>query len=150
MPNEHVGACAWLATRLGGDATLSSLVSGPFLDLVPQTDPQTKAPPTFPALIYSLHVPRDRRGVGGRRILSELTYAVKVCGQGNGLLALQSAADRADALLQDAGVQSVSIGGQSYTIAGCYRESPLGYAELSEGVRWVYLGGLYRIVIHPA
>jgi hypothetical protein len=149
--NELVGAAAWLYARLSGDATLQAEVGQRiYADFAPDTDPATGDPPAYPLVVFhEQSTAPDTLGAGAARVLTQPLYCVKVIGEGVGYPALQAAADRIDALLSPVSGQSVTIGGQTYTV-GSYRERPLAHAAPENGIRYSYLGGLYRLVIHPA
>jgi hypothetical protein len=147
--NELIGAQAWLDSVLKGDATLRGYLARRWwADAAPETDPATLAPPAYPLGIYTLVSTVDRRRLS-QRVLTEAVYRVVVIGEGGGIAALQAAASRVDALLNDKSAQAITIGGESFTV-GCYREAPYYRPCWENGVRFEHVGGLYRVIIHPA
>jgi hypothetical protein len=148
MANEVMGAFAWVRQQLTADSALTAIVGNRiFADYAPQVDPATQLPVKYPFVLYHLQAVTDSIGAGASRIMSSPLLFVKVCGEGGGYSDVQVAADRIDAVLHKALVQSVTAGAQTFTMLGCCREKPIQYSEYLNGVRYFYSGGMYRIDI---
>lgn len=126
---------SWLYSRLAGDATLAAAVGGRIYSYVA---PATAA---TPFVVFSAQSPGyDVMGVGTARVMLNSLYQVKVVVQDASFSTATTAAHRIDALLH--GATGAPAGGR---VLGCVREGPLAYAEVSDGIEYRHLGGLYRI-----
>ncbi len=134
---ETVRIEQWLYALLSGDSLLSTLVGGRIYSYVA---PQG-APPPWPLVVYSYQGGYDVRGVGPARIMVSAVYQIKAIGQGQSFAPLQPVADRLDALLQ--GASGSVLDGQ---VLMCVREQPVAYVEISAGVPYRHLGGLWRMI----
>lgn len=126
---------AWLYATLSGDATLAGLVddriSGTLSPVLLET----------PYVTFLCQSPRDIIGVGGTRISTDNLYMVKAVAQTSTWDTLLPIAKRIDTLIDMTG-HAVSYGGGSLT---CKREMIHELAEVSEGLQYRHLGGIYRI-----
>lgn len=126
---------SWLYSRLSGDATLVSKVGTRIYAYVAPATADT------PFVVFTAQSPGfDVMGVGTARVMLNCLYQVKVVVQDGSFNGAKDAADRIDALLH--GATGTPAGGQ---VLGCVREGPLAYAEVSDGIEYRHLGGLYRI-----
>lgn len=136
---EVVYADQWLYSKLSTDATLISLVGTRIYSYVAPAGTLT------PFVVYAYQGGQDIAEVGNYRIFNSGLYQVKAIGQGLSMAAIAPIAHRIDALLQRA---SGSVAGGS--ILACVREQPISYLELSNGVRYNHLGGIYRIIVQES
>lgn len=126
---------AWIYNRLSTDATLTTAVGDHIYSYVA---PATAA---TPYVVFNAQSPGlDVMGVGTARVMLNSLYQVKVVVQDASFNGATAAANRIDALLH--GATGTPTGGQ---VLGCVREGPLAYAEVSDGIEYRHLGGLYRI-----
>lgn len=130
---------AWLYTKLSSDATITSLVAA---RIYGYTAPPT---PTFPYIIFNHQGSADVSAVGGYRIFNSGVYQVKAVAQSTSAATAKTIADRIDTLLQRA--YGTVTGGY---VLGCVREQPLVYVEITNGIQYRNLGGLYRIYVQGA
>lgn len=140
--NEVPRLHTWLRTILMADATLNAAVGGRIY--------RGHAPvnASFPCVVYAMLSPGDDvLGNGPDRIWAKPLYLVKVVGEGNNLLALQTIADRIDVVLH--GV----VGGSSsgIQIDYCIRKRPF-YMDETEGADTVFqhLGGEFELGVRAA
>lgn len=140
--NEVPRVTRWLSTTLKGDATLNAAVGGRiYRGHVPQRDPALP----FPSVVYQIQsFPDDVPAVGSvGRIWAKVRVIVKAIGEGNSDQALQTIADRFDAVLQAAkgGVSDVSI---DY----CVRLRPFYFEDSSVADKtYIHLGGEFEIAV---
>lgn len=126
---------SWLYSRLSTDAALAAEVGNRIYAYVAPARTAT------PYVVFSAQSPGfDVMGVGTARVMLNCLYQVKVVVQDASFSGAKKAADRIDELLH--GATGTPAGGQ---VLGCVREGPLAYAEVSDGVEYRHLGGLYRI-----
>lgn len=126
---------SWLHTRLSTDAILTSQVSDRIYAYLAPARAAT------PFVVFNAQSPGfDVMGVGTARVMLNCLYQVKVVVQDASFAPAKDAADRIDTLLH--GATGTPPGGQ---VLGCVREGPLAYAEVSDGIEYRHLGGLYRI-----
>lgn len=151
MANEAFAGDTWLYSKFTGDAVLRARIGARvFVDFAPETDTDLARAVEYPLIVFGLQSARESVGMGGERLLVEPLYRILAIGKGAGYGAIQDIADRMDALLQPSPpvVETVSVGGSSYLVYGCYRERLIQYAEAQAGgIRYNYLGGLYRPTI---
>lgn len=126
---------SWLYTKLTGDTTLMTTLTGVFADVAPFGQ-------AFPYGIIALQDAEDVMGVNGVRILTAATYQVRIVTDATGFGGIKAAADRIDTLLHRA---SGSVTGG--VIISCVREAPLRYTELYQGKLYRHMGGLYRLQV---
>lgn len=150
MANELLGIDKWIVTTLATDAALFAIVGNRiFESLAPQIDVDTEngTAPVYPIVLFQMQSVSDSLGSGASRVMTSALFFVKVVGERGGYADLQAACDRIDALLHQAAITAVTVGAETFTILGSCRERPVQYAEVINGVRFNYLGGLYRIDI---
>lgn len=140
--NETTRVFQWLRTILRSDATLNAAVGGRIYE---GHVPSRKA---LPAVVFSIDSwGEDLRPAGPDRLWSKPRVLVKAIGETNSATALQTIADRIDAVLDEA-----RGGTADCTVDYCIRNRPFYMKETEEeaGVPdkvWVHLGGLYDLAI---
>lgn len=132
--SECVVAEQWLVGALRDDAAVTALVgSRVYSELAPQGA-------AMPYVIVQNQASVDVLGVGSRRIMSELLFVVQAVGRGASYAVLAPIADAIDAALHLAG--GVTAEGR---VLGCRREEPFRRPEVTNGVQYRRLGGIYRL-----
>jgi hypothetical protein len=128
-------ACEQLIySTLNGDATLTALVTGVYIDLAPEGT-------AFPFVVFQEMSGRDLMEVGSNRIWTNFVYSVKVIGQTASFADLRTAVARVDVLLH-----KLSGTAASGTIHACIREQSVRLLELAPGGLQVrHSGGIYRL-----
>ena len=134
--HELVIADTWLVATLSGDATIAAAATGGVHD---GNAPQGTA---APYVIIAYQSGSDVVGLGGRRVLTNPLYLVKVVGQAESYADLQPIANRVDQLLHAA--TGTAAGGR---VLSCVRETPVKYPETKNGIPYRHLGGLYRLQV---
>jgi len=135
---ETVRVEQWLYALLTGDTGpdgVHTLVGGRIYSYVAPQGAE------LPYVVYSYQGGYDVRGVGPARIMVSAVYQIKAIGQGHSFAPLQPVADRLDALLQ--GASGSVLDGH---VLMCVREQPVAYVEISAGVPYRHLGGLWRMI----
>ncbi len=125
---------AWLDQVLSGDATLAALATGGMWDTL--ADQAT----AFPYVVWQLQAGHDVRGVGPARIMVNGLWLVRGVDRSPSQTIVKPIAGRIDALLHAA---SGSVSGG--LVIGCVREEPYKFLEVTDGVLYWHLGGMYRI-----
>lgn len=128
----------WLYGLFAGDATMHGYTADRWHNGVAPEGTQS------PYGIFAYHAGHDVRGVGPARIMSSTVYQVKIVATRENYANQRLAASRIDALLQAA--SGTTAAGR---ILACVRESEVNYKEVSNGVEYRHLGGLYRIYVQP-
>lgn len=149
---ESLIADAWLATTLGGDATLAAAApGGAWADVAPEGVSATplQTPMPSPWVVWFQTVGVDARPVGGAapRMVTDLVYEVRVTGRACGYGELRTAANRLDALLENR--KNVAVPGLG-TVIDCRRIEPVRFTENDGGVLYRHLGGQYAIKVQGA
>lgn len=129
----------WIITHLAADATLQGLAPGGVYD--------TDAPPeaAYPFVLVYETGNSTTRGNGGTRLLVNVLFGVKVVSETRSYSAIQSAAERADALLD--GVLGASA---DLTVFDISRESELKRGYVEDNVDYRELGGIYRCIVRAS
>lgn len=141
MANELPAAAKWLYGKLIGDAALTALVSNRvYADVAP-----TGA--AFPYVVFSITGVSDLQAMGPDRAAVTVTMVVRAVTQGSSTVALEPVASRVDELLQVKTPTTVSLGGRTYNLLSCARQTALAYPETVEGKPYRHLGGLYVMMI---
>lgn len=126
---------SFIYDKLSSDATLTAAVGGRIYSYVAPARTAT------PYVVFNAQSPGfDVMGVGTARVMLNCLYQVKVVVQDASFSKATDAANRIDALLH--GAMGYPSGGE---VLGCVREGPLAYAEVSDGIEYRHLGGLFRI-----
>lgn len=124
----------WLYATLSGDSTLAGLVAA-----VSGTLSATPLP--LPFVSFAMQSSLDVTGFSGDRISTDDLYQVKATGLGSSWDEVRPIARRIDALLHRPNMV-VGVAGGSLS---CIRERTLQYPEVSDGLEYRHLGGIYRI-----
>lgn len=126
---------AWLYATLSADATLTGLVGTRiYLDQAPEGA-------SFPFVVFQLQAAeRDLVVIGGGRVWSSGLWLVRGVDKATSFTTLKSIEARIDALLH---AKSGSVTGG--TVYECVREEPFRLTEVVDRVRYLHLGGIYRI-----
>lgn len=132
MAEEVTTGYTFLYTTLHGDATLMALITGVYRNLAP--------PGSLPPYVIIGHqAGHDVMTANAWRVFTSDIYQVKVIGpESTYETALVPAANRIDALLGRTSIPGV---------LACYREQQFALFELVNGVAWLNLGGMFRILI---
>lgn len=125
----------WLYSTLQDDATLTGLVG----DRVSGTLSGELL--ATPYVTFLLQDHRDVLGVGGTIIMADCLYMVKAVSQSAGWGTVTAIAERIQDLLHRESTV-ISLPNGSLTTV---RERIISYPEVSEGVQYRHLGGIYRI-----
>jgi hypothetical protein len=146
--NEKLLVDKWLATYLGGDATLSGEVSGVYSEVIP-------ANKSLPAVRFHAQAQTDVNGSAGGRILIDFLFLVVVVVQGPSVASAVPIAAQLDTLLhKDANKNGRLTTGQSQLVAGINVQSSLREGtwdqleRLPEG-QFRTVGGFYRLIVQP-
>jgi hypothetical protein len=132
--NESVVAEQWLVEKLRDDAAVAALVGQRiYSELAPQGA-------AMPYIVVQNQASVDVLGVGSQRILTELVFVVRAVGRGASYAGLAPIADAIDAALHLA--SGATANG---TVLGCRREEPFRRPEVTSGVQYRHLGGIYRV-----
>jgi len=83
----------------------------------------------------------DALTMQGVRLFTRLLMQIKMIGPSSNYAALVTGAGRIDTLFKDKRNVALSQGG----VLSCYRQESLAYDEISSGVQFSHLGGLYHI-----
>lgn len=126
----------WLATALGADIPLATLVG---TRIYSRRMPQGG---TYPAVVYAQTAGVDTTALGMIRALTRLRYAVKAVDQAASIVALDAIARRVDQTLQ--GATATLAGGLQL---GAVRLSILTLDGAEQGVEYRQLVQTYEIVV---
>lgn len=144
MAHENYAAAAFLFTRLSGSTVLTELVKGRVYN---RQAPERAA---FPLVIFAFMSGLDTEQAGsGGRVLYRPLYQVKGVTEGGSFQTAARIANAIEAALVGA-KGTAQFDGHGFHFRGCYREQPLEYDEISEGVRYQHVGGLYRLILYEA
>lgn len=134
---ESTRIAAYLYTTLANDATLAPLIHGVAEGVA---DPGT---PT-PYVVFFQQASTDTTSQNGYRLLTQEPWMVEVVGTADDFATLQAASDRIDTLL---GLVKQAPGndGMSLTLV---RDHPTSRIEVTDGIKYLRIGGQYRVTIH--
>lgn len=145
--NEEQAAAKWLRTTLAAETDVTDLVGTRIYD--------TEAPqsPTYPFVVFSMQAAADRKRPGANgRMMSRALWLVKAVTQGSaesGYAAADALYNAVDAALV-ATTGNLTISGQEYAIQSCFRTQPVRGMETEKSVRYCYVGGIYRVLVHAS
>lgn len=132
---ESAQAFAWIvATAKADTALMNAAIGGVWQGFAPISTPQ-------PYVLVVQQSGADALTMNVTRLWSGLLCQIKAIGPASNYLALVTIADRIDALFGRTGPTALAQGG----VLESFREQPLAYEELVNGVQASHLGGLYRI-----
>lgn len=135
--HEVVIALSFLHITLTGDVNLTSAAPG---GCWPDEVPANKS---APYVIYGFMSGVDTLTANAVRLLTQPLYQVRASGPASAIDLVAAAATYVDDLLK----RQTNISVPGGLVAGCYRESPLHIPGTIDGVKWVSIGGLYRMVL---
>lgn len=146
MPSEPLIVDGWLDGLLRNDATLKAAApGGVWADVAPEG---SATPIPSPWVVWFQTVGVDARAVGsGPRIVTDLVFEVRATGRETTYGALKPAADRIDALIENA--RGAAVPGLG-TVIDCHRVEPVRFTENDGGVLYRHLGGQYAIKVQAA
>lgn len=148
MAVEVLAVDAFIWQTLTGDATLAALVGARVYELpVPEKDPATDALPVYPLIGVSLLQAPNSVGSGGVKLMTLPQVQIEVVGRGSGYAALQAAADRVEALMQNVAATAVVAGTDTFTILGSYQIRQIQRPLVERGVRYSCLGAVYGFFV---
>lgn len=135
MGDEASRVEQWLYSTLSGDAALTVLVG---TRIYSETAPPSTS---SPLLVYSMQSAHDVAGASAQRIMIDGLWLIKAVTTGASYSPLTPIMDRVDALLHrsDGGTAGTAI------VFTSVREYPVRYHEITDGVGYRHLGGVYRI-----
>lgn len=140
-PNEVYEGAAWLQAKIEGDGTLAGLVSGAYLDMVPEDV-------SLPAIRYHVQASDTVRGIGpghNARIMTMIDWLIVVMREGHEVTPLVPIVMRLDTVL-DGVTGSTTLA----NIDSCVRREPFQMLETDKsGVQVRHAGGVYRTVVIP-
>lgn len=138
---EVYEAGKWIQSTLEGDQTLSGMVNGAFMDLVPEDV-------KLPAIRYHVQAPLTIRGIGpghAARIMTQLDWLIVVMREGHEISPLVPIVMRLDTLL-DGATGSTTL----CYIDSCVNVEPFQILETDKsGVQVRHAGGIYRTIVIP-
>lgn len=130
----------WLYQTLNTDAVLTTAVGGRiYVDEAPEGA-------VAPMVVYAYLGGSDKLLTLSAR-LSSVLYLVRAIGDGSSYDAIETVADRIDAVLT---VPNQGTIVRDVRITSCSREQPHQRKDAAFGVPTVYLGGFYRIRFQPS
>ena len=140
--NEIDRAFSFITSQLTADATLTPLLPGGIH--------QGAAPALVagvPYLVFGHQGGHDVVVSGMRRVMNDGLYRVIVWGPAEeSYAAIAAADDEADVAL----TRKSGAAGADGKVLQCAREQPLALDDVVNGIRWIGLGGMYRIAVQPA
>jgi hypothetical protein len=131
--NEMLIASKWIHSTIG---TLSSSISGAYLDLIPRDV-------ALPAVRYTVRFATDTMPVDGTRILSRIDWLIVVVREGLEVAPLVPIANALDGALH--GVTGTA---DDLRIV-CTRLEPFGMIDPDDktGTQYRHVGGIYRTLV---
>ena len=136
--SETAQAFHWVSSEMRADSALiAAATGGVYLSFAPLDT-------VAPYVIFGRQSGSDVATVNQIRLFVHILLQIKAVGpsgQGGNFAALETIANRIDALFKDRRNIGLSSGG----VLACYRESELEYPELVNEQPWENLGGLYHI-----
>jgi len=135
--HEITIALSFLHITLNSSSDLTTAVPGGFW---PGSVPSNKTPPFG---LYGYQSGFDTLTSNGVRLITQPLYQVRVSGPASIIDQVAAAAALTDDVLKRTVNTSVTGG----LVAASYRESPVHIDEQIDGVPWVSIGGLYRLVL---
>lgn len=137
--NEINIAESWIYTTLSGNATIAGTVGDRiFVDVAPQDA-------AFPLIVFALQSSFDVQGNGTHRTKTRPLYSIRFVTRGDPTPAVRSAADALDDLIG----RAVHVLHAGAYISG-RREQLYRISNTDSGIKYVQLGGLYRLEIYDA
>lgn len=134
--HEVVIALRFLRMMLMKDEVVSITPGGSWPGSVPKDKP-------VPYVIYGSMSAPDTLTANGVRLITRPLYQVRASGPASSIDAVALVASVIDDVLKDTKNTSVDGG----LVAASYREAALQIDQPVNGVPWISIGGLYRLVI---
>lgn len=131
--NEYTRAARWIAATLDGISDVSGIYEAPA--------PQDAA---FPCITFDQTEADDITEVAAHRIAADFLFRVLAVTKGQSTLALEAIADDIDSRLHRA-AGTTSDG----RVLASVRIGPFHDRPVEDGVTYVRLGGLYRLLVQP-
>jgi hypothetical protein len=137
MPSEELEMGRWIRAVVMGDATLMSMVSGAWSEVIP-------ADATLPAVKYEFVSGTDLIVVGGVRIMTTSLYRIVVTGKGASPASIVAAVSRLDDLFKRAQGSTPTV-----QILSSVRREPSHFTEVQNQETYNHVGGLYQLQAQP-
>lgn len=107
---------------------------------------------TEPFIVFNLQEPDTTKAVGGGSpdLFGNYMFQVRGTDKGNDKTVVAKIADIIDDLLNTGELEfyyQVTFNNRVYEILGCYRDLPVDFTEVVNDVRYLHMGGLYRITV---
>ena len=135
----------WLIALLTSDAAFAAVCGARVYEgAAPEKDPATSLSPAYPLCVFNVQHARDTKAMGGKTVLTAVDLLVQVIGTG-GYGQIQPADRRLQALLDAPRVDAITVDGDDYYMLGCTRTAPIQRPEFNNGVRYSYMGGIWRV-----
>ncbi len=129
----------FIYAELSGDSEIIAGVSDRiYKDLIP---PQKADSDIYPCIVFGSMAPHDITGVSATRIAVRDIFKVEVISRNSSSAAIDSIADRIDALLHATRTELVDG-----TVFSCLRDQPLSFVEVDNSIIYHHRGGLYKIM----
>jgi hypothetical protein len=128
----------WLYSTLHGDGVLNTAVGGRFVNTLSSGKVAT------PYVVFSATSTRAVRGVGGVLLDTDSLYEIKAVTNEPGFTQASALAARIKGLIETIN-RSITISTPFPASVTCFWETEIRYPEVTEGVQYRHLGGLYRI-----
>jgi hypothetical protein len=133
MAAEELEMGRWIRSVIMGDATLMSLVSGAYSEIIPNDKP-------LPACRYDFISGTDLIVTDGVRIMTTSIYRIVVTNKGASPAPIVAAVSRMDDLFKRA-VGTTPI----VEILSCVRQEPFRFTEEQNQEVFTHAGGLYKL-----
>lgn len=139
---EAITLAQVLFARLTTDQELADLLGQPLATMATRVHWDTAPAGTpYPFVTFTILDPQDVKVVGMHQVFSRVEAQVKVVGQTTSYAPLVPVYQRVHELLE---AQTNLANPQGGTVGTCHRVSGVAYPELTNGVQYRHLGGLYR------
>lgn len=149
--HELNGVDQFLWQTLSANAALLALLAvqpapapnvAPPLGIYAELAPEGAVPPF---LIFQMLSSPDRNCVGNdSRMFTRPLYLIKSLTLGSSLVPAEQIAKQIDISMLGA---RGNVTGENIGVLGTFREEPIRYTEVDEGVRWIHCGGRYRMFV---
>jgi len=133
MAAEELEMGRWIRSVIMGDATLMSLVSGAWGEIIPPDKP-------LPACKYSFVSGTDLMVVDGVRIMTTSLYQIVVSAKGASPAPIVAAVSRMDDLFKRSQGSTPTV-----QILSCVRQEPFRFTEVQNQEVYTHAGGVYQL-----
>lgn len=134
---ESARIAEYLYGALSGDDTLAPLIHGVFEGVA-------DAGTDTPYIVFFQQSSNDTTGQNGYRLLTQDLWMVEAISTADDYTTLKTIADQVDTLLG----RVIHANGADSTQLSLVRERPSQRLEVTGGVKYLRLGGQYRVWIH--